>query len=197
MAGSSRQSTGVRLKLTRLSPAIPSRPTPAKKTACFSPAPQDWAPSRAGVAGRVRLWWPARHLRSRPPAPSRKILCDPARPAGVSATRRSSGARRVFFLVAAPPAGRPRVKIMSYPFSIFIFPHPLPFSGSHGCILENIMMHGDNDRIGIGFDHLLPPCKGFPAHNTTGIAAKGSAADLLGRFIAIAHHQEQDIADAK
>src|SRR5207302_6471148 len=31
------------------------------------------------------------------------------------------------------------------PFSIFIFHHSLPFPGSDSCILENVMMHRDND----------------------------------------------------
>jgi hypothetical protein len=49
----------------------------------------------------------------------------------------------------------------------------------------------------IFLNHSPPPAEGLPSYHAARITAERSATDFLGRFIYIAHHQEQQVARAE
>ena len=91
----------------------------------------------------------------------------------------------------------PAAMIMGLPVALLVLPHPLPGPRRYGGIFEDIMVDGNNERLRIRFDHLLPPREGFAADDTPGIPPKRATPNGLGRLVAIAHHQEQEIPDPK
>src|SRR5262245_19425880 len=59
------------------------------------------------------------------------------------------------------------------------------------------MVSRNDDLVAVGFDHSFPPLERLAADHPTRIAAQRAAADLLRWFIDVAHHQEQQVADAE
>lgn len=55
-------------------------------------------------------------------------------------------------------------------------------------------MHRDDDRITVLFNHVRPPLERLQGDHATGVAAERAAAHRLRRLVAVAEHQEQQVA---
>ena len=56
-------------------------------------------------------------------------------------------------------------------------------------------MRSDGDPGAILLDYAFPPAKRLAADDAAGISNKRPATDFLRRFVDIAHHQEEQVAD--
>src|SRR4030095_1713798 len=85
--------------------------------------------------------------------------------------------------------------VPGFPCAVLVATHALPVTGCNRGVLEHVVMCADDDRGGVFRHGILPPAEGIAAHYTARIAAEGAAPDLLRRFVDVAHHQEQQVAD--
>src|SRR5882757_8809025 len=58
-------------------------------------------------------------------------------------------------------------------------------------------MRTDDDRRGVLLHILLPPPERLAAHHAARVPTERTAADLLRRFVDVAHHQEKKISNPK
>lgn len=91
--------------------------------------------------------------------------------------------------------------IVRLPLSVAVLAHPFPGAAGDGGVLEHVVVGGDDDGIGVGLDLLLPPAEGRAGDNAAGVAAhlavEVATAEFLRRLVDVAHHQEEEVADAE
>src|SRR5437868_7775927 len=83
------------------------------------------------------------------------------------------------------------------PCALVVPPQAFPVARSDGRVLEDVVMRADDDRRGILLDHLPPPPEGFSTNYPARVSAERAAPDLLCRLVDVAHHEEEEVADAE